>query len=312
MIQNLSAGEAINVQLEQEKKTKRRYGDAVTGWLFLLPSLILLAVFIFYPMFRTVFLSFYLTDFAGHPTVFAGLSNFKELFTSADYRQSLLYTLMFAAGTVAATVIISLFLALLANEKLKGIGFFRTIFASTMGISVSVASVFWMFLFNPSIGLMNRLMQLFHLPAVSWLTDPHWALFSISLSTVWMNTGFSFLILLGGLQHIDQNLYESAQITGIPYLTQVRRITLPLLSPTLFFVIIVSVINAFQTFGQIDMLTKGGPSNHTNLLVYSIYQDAFINHQFGTSSAEAVILAVIIFVLTIIQFKAGEKKVHYQ
>ncbi|WP_018664479.1 carbohydrate ABC transporter permease [Heyndrickxia acidiproducens] len=311
MMLQLSVGDVLPV-VQKRKKLRKKTSDVLSGWLFLLPSLLLLGVFVFYPMIRTVFLSFYLTDFAGNPVVFAGLNNFKELLVSDDYLQSMLHTVYFVAGTVSATIFISLALALLANEKLKGIGFFRTIFASTMGISVSVASVFWMFLFNPSIGIMNRLMERLHLPAVDWLTDPHWALFSISLSTVWMNIGLSFLILLGGLQSIDRSLYESAQLQGIPYMKQIRRITLPLLSPTLFFVVIVSVIQAFQTFGQIDMLTKGGPSNETNLLVYSIYQDAFVNHQFGTASAEAVTLALIISALTVLQFKVGEKKVHYQ
>ncbi|GGE29922.1 glycerol-3-phosphate ABC transporter permease [Pullulanibacillus camelliae] len=313
MLEPSSVAEVTEANPTAQVKRKRRvYRDLVTGWTFLLPSIVLLAVFVFYPMLRTIYLSFFLTDFAGNPTVFVGLNNFKDLMTSSDYLFSLVYTLIFVAGTVIATLLLSLFLALLANEKLKGIGVFRTLFASTMGISVSVASVFWMFLFNPSIGMMNRMLQALDLPTVSWLTNPHWALFSISLSTVWMNIGFSFLILLGGLQNVSSSLYESAQINGVPYFSQLRKITLPLLSPTLFFVIIVSVINAFQTFGQIDMLTKGGPSNHTNLLVYSIYQDAFINHQYGPASAESVVLAIIIFGLTILQFKLGEKKVHYQ
>ncbi|MGG1691804.1 sugar ABC transporter permease [Heyndrickxia ginsengihumi] len=312
MTTQTSIADMAAIQLDRQKRSRRKYIDILVGGLFLLPSLILLTVFVFYPMFRTVFLSLYLTDFAGNPTVFVGLSNFQELLTSGDYLQTLVRTLLFVIGTVGATIVISLCLALLANEKIKGIGLFRTIFSSSMGISVSVASVFWMFLFNPSIGLMNHFMQVFHLPAISWLTDPRWALFSISLSTIWMNIGFSFLILLGGLQHIDRSLYESAEIHGVSYFYQLRKIAMPLLSPTIFFIVIVSVINAFQTFGQIDMLTKGGPSNHTNLLVYSIYQDAFINHQYGTASAEAVILAIIIFALTIVQFKLGEKKVHYQ
>lgn len=294
------------------KRRRRAFVNPLVGWTFLLPSIVLLAVFVFYPVLKTIYLSFFLTDFAGNPTVFVGLSNFKDLFTSSDYLMSLVYTLIFVAGTVLATVVISVLLALLANEKLKGVGFFRTVYASTMGISVSVAAVFWMFLFNPSIGIMNRFLHVFGIPAISWLTNPHWALFAIALSTVWMNIGFSFLILLGGLQNISPSLYESVKINGVPYFKQLRKITLPLLSPTLFFVIVISIINAFQTFGQVDMLTKGGPSNHTNLLVYSIYQDAFVNHQFGSASAETVVLAVIIFVLTILQFKLGEKRVHYQ
>ena len=127
-----------------------------------------------------------------------------------------------------------------------------------------------------------------------------------------MNIGFTFLILLGGLQSIDSHLYESADIDGAGYFYKLRRITIPMLSPTLFFVTTVSIINAFQTFGQIDMLTKGGPSNETNLIVYSIYREAFVNYQYGSASAQAVILFIIILIMTVIQFKLGERKVHYQ
>ncbi len=123
---------------------------------------------------------------------------------------------------------------------------------------------------------------------------------------------YFFLILLGGLQSIDRYLYESADIDGAGYFYKLRRITIPMLSPTLFFVVTVTMINAFQTFGQIDMLTRGGPQNETNLLVYSIYREAFVNYQYGTASAQAVILFAIILLMTLIQFKLGEKKVHYQ
>lgn len=181
-----------------------------------------------------------------------------------------------------------------------------------MGISVAAASVFWMFLFHPTIGWLNRIVKTFGLEPIGWLTDPNWALFSVSISTIWMNVGFTFLILLGGLQSIDSYLYESADIDGAGYFYKLRRITIPMLSPTLFFVLTVTLINAFQTFGQVDMLTRGGPQNETNLIVYSIYQEAFMNYQYGTASAQAIILFVIILVLTIIQFKLGERKVHYQ
>ncbi|MEM5593892.1 sugar ABC transporter permease [Niallia circulans] len=280
--------------------------------LFLLPSILLFSVFLFYPLGRTIFLSFFLTDNRGDPTVFVGLENYLEIFKSAIFLQSLKSTFLFALYTVPGSIIFSLFLAILANEKLRGIGVFRTVFSSSMGISVAAASVFWMFLFHPTIGWLNRIVKTFGLEPIGWLTDPNWALFSVSISTIWMNVGFTFLILLGGLQSIDSYLYESADIDGAGYFYKLRRITIPMLSPTLFFVLTVTLINAFQTFGQVDMLTRGGPQNETNLIVYSIYQEAFMNYQYGTASAQAIILFVIILVLTIIQFKLGERKVHYQ
>lgn len=290
----------------------KRSLNVMTAMLYLFPSILLFAVFIFYPMFRTLYLSFFLTDQQGNAALFVGLENYAYLLESPEFLNSIKATVLFVLYTVPIGIILALFLALIANEKLKGIGFFRTMFSSSMGISVAASSVVWLFLFHPSVGMFNRLLHLLHLPQAQWLLDPEWALISVSISTIWLNTGFAFLILLGGLQNIDEYLYESARIDGAGYWYQLRRITIPMLSPTLFFIITISLINAFQTFGQIDILTKGGPSQSTNLIVYSIYREAFINYQFGTASAQAVFLFICILIVTILQFKLGEKKVHYQ
>ncbi|WP_407656725.1 carbohydrate ABC transporter permease [Lysinibacillus yapensis] len=293
-------------------KRKQRIRTFAKGMLFLLPSLLLFGVFLFYPLFKTLYLSFFLTNARGETTVFVGLQNYLGMFASPIFHQSMKSTFLFVLYTVPTTIIIALFLAVLANEKLKGIGFFRTIFTSTMGISVAAASVFWLYLFHPSIGFINGILEMIGMESIGWLTDPKWALIAVAVTTIWMNLGFTFLVLLGGLQSIDSYLYESADIDGASYFYKLRRITIPMLSPTLFFVITVTIINAFQTFGQIDILTQGGPQNTTNLIVYSIYREAFTNYQFGTASAQAIVLFVIILIMTIIQFKLGERKVHYQ
>lgn len=299
-------------QTSTAKKGKRSTRHFAKGMLFLFPSLFLFTVFLFYPMIRTLYLSFFLTDNRGMATVFVGFENFMRIFTSDLFLKSLTSTFLFVLYTVPGTILISLFLAIIANERLRGIGIFRMVFSSTMGISVAAASVFWLFLFHPSIGFLNQLLGWLNVGSIGWLTDPKWALFSVSVSTIWMNIGFTFLILLGGLQSIDRYLYESADIDGASYFYKLRRITIPMLSPTLFFVVTVTMINAFQTFGQIDMLTRGGPQNETNLIVYSIYREAFVNYQFGSASAQAVVLFILILVMTVIQFKLGERRVHYQ
>jgi len=283
-----------------------------TALLYLLPSILLFSVFVFYPMFRTIYLSFFLTDQNGNAAIWVGFENYTYLLESTAFLNSMKATGLFVLYTVPIGIILALFFALLANEKLKGIGFFRTVYSSTMGISVAASSVIWLFMFNPSMGMFNRMLSMLNLPQIQWLLDPQWALLSVSISTIWMNIGFSFLILLGGLQNIDEHLYESSRIDGAGYFYRLRRITLPMLSPTLFFIITISLINAFQSFGQIDILTQGGPSASTNLIVYSIYREAFINYQFGTASAQAVTLFIIILIVTILQFKLGERRVHYQ
>lgn len=219
---------------------------------------------------------------------------------------------MFVLYTVPVGIILALFLAVIANEKVKGIEFFRVIFSSTLGVSVAAGATIWLFLFHPSIGLFNNMLSMMGIGDIAWLTSSSWALFSVSVTTIWMNVGFNFIILLGGLQNISEELYESARIDGAGYWAQLFKITIPMLSPTLFFVIVVSLINSFQTFGQIDILTGGGPAEATNLIVYSIYKDAFVYTKFGYASAQAIILFVVVLIFTTIQFKVGEKKVHYQ
>lgn len=299
------------IDFEQVKR-KERIKNFLKGIMFLLPSIILFGVFLFYPLLRTIYLSFFLTDASGETTVFIGWENYINLFTSPIFLQSIKSTFLFVLYTVPITVIVALFLAVIANEKLKGVGIFRTLYSSTMGISVAAASVFWLYLFHPSIGLLNILLEGIGLKEIGWLTDPTWALIGISITTIWMNIGFTFLILLGGLQSIDSHLYESADIDGAGYFYKLWRITIPMLSPTLFFVVTVTIINAFQTFGQIDILTQGGPVNSTNLIVYSIYREAFVNYKFGSASAQAVLLFLLILIMTFLQFRIGERRVHYQ
>jgi sn-glycerol 3-phosphate transport system permease protein len=286
--------------------------NLLVGLSYLLPSLLLFGVFLFYPMIKTLYLSLFITDTQGNPLKFVGLQNFFYLFTDPNFLQSMKATFLFVLYTVPIGLIIALFLALIANEKLKGIGFFRTMFSSTMGMSVAASSVIWMFMYNPTIGVINKVLNLVGIHDVQWLLDPKYALIAVSISTIWMNIGFTFLILLGGLQNIDEKLYENARIAGVSYWYQLRKITLPMLSPTLFFIITVSFINAFQTFGQIDILTKGGPTDSTNVIVYSIYKDAFVNYNVGSASAQATILFFCILLVTALQFKLGERKVHYQ
>jgi sn-glycerol 3-phosphate transport system permease protein len=302
----------MNTSPSVSVRRKRAVWMILEGIVYVLPSLILFSIFLFYPMLRTMYLSLYLTDYQGNPVQFVGLENFVYLLNNANFLQSVKATLLFVCYTVPTSVFLALCLALMANEKLKGIGLFRTFFSSTMGMSIAASSVIWMFMYNPSIGVINKLLSLFGVSDIQWLLDPKIALISVAISTIWMNTGFTFLILLGGLQNIDTSLYESARVAGVSYWYQLRKVTLPLLSPTLFFVTTVSLIHSFQTFGQIDILTKGGPMDATNVIVYSIYKDAFINYNFGSASAQAVILFFAVLIVTFLQFKFGERKVHYQ
>ncbi|KRN27204.1 sugar ABC transporter permease [Liquorilactobacillus mali] len=279
--------------------------------LFLGPSLLILAIFVFYPMLRTIYLSLFLTNNLGKPTVFIGLKNYFSLLSSSSYINSLIATLIYVIAVSIFTIAIGLILAQTATKKIAGINFFRTVFSATMGVSVSVAAIFWLFIFNPSVGLLSQLFTALNLTPINWLTEPGWAMTAVVISTVWMNLGFTFLIFFGALQSVPYTLYEAAQIEGVSKSYQFFHITLPMISPTIFFVSIITLIESFKSFGLIDLMTAGGPNNATNLLVYRIYQDAFLNGNYGLASTESVILAIIIAIFTFIQFKVLEKRVTY-
>ena len=292
--------------------TRRDLRELGIALLFLAPSLVLFVAFIFLPLARTLYLSLFYTNPIGNPINFAGLDQYGELVTSRSFRTGLQATFLFAIYTVPASVVVALLLAVLGNQRLHGINVFRTLMSSTIAVSATVGAVIWLLLFNPSLGLLNYLLSLVHLPAVQWLTSTNTAIVSVSLTTLWLMLGFNIIVLLAGLQGIPEELYESAKIDGAVGVQTFRHITVPLVSPSLFFLVVVDTITVFQAFPQIHLLTRGGPVDTTRVLVYSIYLDAFVNFQFGFASAQALVLFVLILVLTLIQFRFLERRVHYQ
>jgi sn-glycerol 3-phosphate transport system permease protein len=299
--------EKVSASIIRSKKAEN-----VLGYLFLAPSLIIFSLFLFYPMIRTLYLSMTTTNPRGKVIGFVGLDNYVDLVQSGQFLSNLKVTLLFILLTVPTCIIWSLFLAAITHNKLKGMKVFQFIFSLPIVMSVGTASIIWLLLFHPTAGMLNYFLSFAHVGPVNWLTDPAWAIVSIGLMTVWMNMGFVYIVLLSGLQGVPEEIYESAKIDGSGPVRTFVQIVLPLLSPTLFFISIVSVITAFQAFGQIQILTKGGPIDSTNVVVYQIYQDAFINFRFGIGSAEALVLFIIIMLLTVLQFTVLERKVHYQ
>lgn len=289
-----------------------KWRENAWGYFFLLPSIVIFSIFQFYPMLQSLYLSVHMTNPRGKIVEFVGLSNFQEILTSSNFYASLKVTGLFTLLTVPTVVLWALLLAVLTNRNMRGAKVLQLIFSLPIALSVGTSSVMWAMMFHPSIGMFNYFLSKLSIEPVMWLTDPKWALVSLSLMTVWMNSGFVYIVLLSGLKGIPADLYECARLDGAGGFTVFRRITLPLLSPSLFFVSIISIIGAFQTFGQIHILTRGGPMNTTDVVVYSIYREAFTNFRFGTGSAQALILFAIILVLTFVQFRLVERKVHYQ
>lgn len=298
-----------NPSKKQKKKDLKLLG---IGLVYLLPVIVFLGTFMIYPILKTMYFSFFEVGDGGVILEFIGIDNYVSLIKSEDFRHSLWVTLLFVIYTVPAEIIISLLLAVLANEKLKGIGFFRTIFSSTLAVSVAAGSIIFLFFYHPSMGTFNSILNTFGISGIDWLTNPKWALPAIALTSIWMHIGINFIIMLAGLQNVPEELYESAEMDGAGFMKKLRSITVPMISPTIFFLSIIGVINSFESFGQIDILTSGGPSGSTNVIVYSIYQEAFKFGNFGYASAQAVTLFIIMLIVTLIQFKFGEKRVHYQ
>ncbi|MGL6065679.1 MAG: carbohydrate ABC transporter permease [Cetobacterium sp.] len=283
----------------------------LTGILFSIPSLLILVTFYIYPLIRTFMYSLSFTNSRGEVVGFAGLENFYELFTDSSFYESILATLKFASITVIFSMAISLFLAIICNEKLKGIKLFRVIFSSSMGVSVSASSSIVLFLFHPSVGLINDLLKLVGILPINWFTSSTYAIWAVSFATIWMNIGFGFLVLTAGLQNISTEIDESCEVDGVDYFSKLFRVTIPLLSPSLFYLLITTTLKAFQSFGQVDILTGGGPSNSTNFVVYSIYKTAFSNYRFDYASVQGLFLLLLITIIMVIKFKL-ERKVHYQ
>jgi sn-glycerol 3-phosphate transport system permease protein len=311
--QEIYLGIHTNTDIVHKKaKYKAIWKENAAGYAFLAPSLVLFSIFLFYPLFKSIYLSLQLTDPRGRVAAFVGLDNYTQLFASPIFWNSLMVTLKFTVLTVPSGIIAGLLLAALSHNKLRGMRVFRFIFSIPVALSVSTSSVIWMMLYHPTTGTFNYFLSKLGINPVQWLTDPAWALVSISIMTVWMNSGFNYILLLSGLQGIGEDIRDSARIDGSGPVRTFFQIILPLLSPTVFFLTVVSVLSAFQSFGQIHILTKGGPAGSTEVFVYSIYKEAFVNYQFGTGSAMALVLFAIILLITWIQFRFVEKKVHYQ
>lgn len=278
----------------------------ITPYLYLVPAFLLFAIFVFFPFGKTLYLSLHTTDPNGDVSFFNGFNNYINILTSANFMNSLKVTFKYAILIVAGSIFMGLVTALFANEKVVGMSIFRSIYALPMAISSASVAIVFTFIFHPSLGMLNYLLK----TNIAWLIDIKYALMSVSIVTIWMNIGLNFIFILAALQSVDSSLYEAAAIDGAKFLRKHWSITLPSISPTLFFLLIINVINSFQAYAQINLMTKGGPGKATSVIVYEIYQEAFMNNRFGIACTESVILFVIILILTLLQFKL-EKKVNY-
>lgn len=270
--------------------------------LFILPALLGTSLFIVIPVIFSFYLSFCNWDLLSD-IKFVGLSNYIELFKTPQFGLILKNTFVFAISTAVISIIIPLILAAALNNKIRGTEFFKTAYFLPFITPMIVSAIIWEWIFDPNFGLLNYILKLH----INWLYDANFAMLALIIVSSWKMIGYNMVILLSGFSSINQSVYESAKIDGANPIQTFFRITLPLLSPTIFFVLIITTISSFQVFDLIYLMTQGGPMDSTNVLVYWIYKNAFEFFNIGEASAGAYILFLIILLLTIVQWKIRKK-----
>ncbi|MBM7565004.1 carbohydrate ABC transporter permease [Paenibacillus sacheonensis] len=276
------------------------------------PAIIVFSLFFIYPIFYMMYLSLFDWNFVSPDKAYVGIQNFKDLLTDSDFRQVLSNTTIYTLLTVTLTTSLALLLALWLNRKGVFHGFVQGAIFSPHIISLVSISLLWSWLMDPEYGLLNWVIGLAGFGKLAWLSHPSTSLVSLVIVAVWKGLGYNALVFIAGLQSIPPDIYEAASLDRSKPWTTFRKLILPLLSPSIFFLVIINMIGSFQVFETIAIMTQGGPVNSTNTLVYYIYENGFRFFKIGYASAAGVILLFIIGVLTIIYFKLLSKRVHYR
>lgn len=285
--------------------------NRLTPYILILPATILLGIFTIYPLLNQLYLS--MTSYSLlSASEFVGFNNYVELFNNANFWKILYNTVLFTVISVIVTLILSVLTAVWLNRNTKINQFVRTAMFTPYIIALVSVAMVWMWVMDPQVGLLNYLLNMFGLPKLKWLESSDTAMFSIILVNIWKSLGYYMLVVLVALQGIPDSISESAELDNSSKVRTFFKITLPMISPTLFFLIIVMTINDFKVFDTISVMTGGGPANSTNMLVYYIYQNAIVFGNIGTASALSVILTIFTGLLTVLYFKTMAKKVHYQ
>jgi len=287
--------------------------SSLKAYLYLLPALAIIAVFSIFPIFRSFDMAFH-TDynFIRQEVYGRGFDNFVTLWNDSRFWLSIRNTFTFVMGVVPIRIILSLCIALMLNSKIKAKGLFRSIYFLPFVTSTVAISMVWQFVYHSQNGILNDVLIFFGFDRVNWLEDPAYAMIALTIMSIWSGLGFNIVILLAGLQNVDQGLYLAAKVDGAKSWHRFTTVTLPALSPTLFFVTIMGVIGSFRVFAEVFALFRGEPGPGRSALTMVFYiVESFQNRSFGVSSAAAVVLFAIIFTFTMIQMYIGKKIVHY-
>lgn len=276
-------------------------------YLYLAPALLYFTIFSFYPFIKTVISSFFVLDANGVVKGFAGLENYAKVLGDPLFIQSIFNTLLYVVLASPVAIIIALLLALVANKKTRSSSIYETMFSLTMAMSMSVTAMIFKIMYNPNIGIINKLLG----TKINWLNDPKYAMLSLSAISVWMNIGFNFLFLLAAIRNVPAELLESSFIDGANSFQRVRKVILPMISPTVFFLICSSLAKNVIMAGLPIILTEGGPQGSTTTMIYYMYKNAFDNMNYNYAYASAIITFLLTLVLMLISFSFEKKGVHY-
>ena len=283
-----------------------KYYGKLAPYLFLIPAGIVLLIFFFIPFFQTIGLGFF--DYSNsiyHPN-FSGINNYIEIFHNPVFYKVMWNTVLYLVIAVPILATIPLFLAILINQKIRGITLYKILIYLPVIVSIVVAAIAFKWLYAQE-GILNYLMQVFHLPAIGWLTDPKYAIYSVIILTIWKGIGYYMMIYLAALMSVPKELYEACDIDGANFWTKHLTVTVPHIMPTIALVTTISSISAMKIFAEIYVMTKGGPLNSTKTIVYYIYEKAFENLDLGYASAMAVILLVIVMIFSLLNIFVFEK-----
>lgn len=302
----------MNIKEKKKRKlSKKELKKNIIAYSFILPNFLGFAIFTLIPMIFAFALAFLHWDGA-NPITFAGLDNFKHLFEDETFKISIINTVYYSVGTVPLTLVASLGIAILLNKKIFARNFFRTVFFFPYVASLIAIAVVWNMIFNPSMGIVNSFLTSMGIAnPPGWTSSTTWAMPVLIFVSIWKGMGYYMVIYLAALQGILSDLYEAASLDGANSWQKFRNVTLPMLTPTTFFVSIMLTISCFKVFDFVYMMTQGGPGRSSMVLVYHIYNTAFREFAYGYSSAMSMVLFVIVLAITIIQFRQEKKWVSY-
>jgi multiple sugar transport system permease protein len=269
----------------------------------LLPALVVLTTFNLYPALSSFYLSFFDWDGIGPIRTPVGLDNYRRLFASSEFWNSLRVTVVYALAMTTAALAIGLLTAVLLNQPIRGIALYRLLYFLPVITPTVAAGVVWRYLFDPSQGVVNRTLGALDIVGPAWLSDPSWALLAIIIVGIWKRVGFNVVVYLAALQGVPRTHYEAAQLDGAGPFQTLRYVTIPLLAPTTFFLTVTALIDAFQVFDLVYVMTAGGPLRSTDVFGYYLYRYGFRYHELGFASAIAYVMFLLIFVVTIVQFR---------